>query len=75
MAPVYRAPRGYYPPAYVAPVAVATPGYVMRSPAYVTPVAPAYHTPGNSMHFGFGMSSTPYGNSWGFNVGGSSISW
>ena len=72
VSPVYRAPRGYYTPAYVAPVAIATPGYEMRGPAYATPVVPMG---GSSMSFGFGMSSTPYGNSWGFNIGGSRIGW
>jgi hypothetical protein len=44
----------------------------MRAPAYAAPVVPMG---GSSMNFGFGMTNTPYGNSWGFNIGGSHIGW
>lgn len=77
VAPVYVAPRGYYAPAMV-PVAISTPGYIMRGrPAY-------YGNPGYSNGYGHGGTSVNFGigvrnydgyggNSVGFNFGFSQV--
>lgn len=72
VAPVYMAPRSYYPPQYVAPVAIATPGYVMNRPVYYGNPGCGYG--GTSVNFGIGVQNYGHGgNSFGFNFGFSQV--